>query len=144
MICRVFVNVFDALVHVSECRRKSASTAVGERVTETTGISLWEKVVTRLRRFALPRVSCALAGDGIARAISGMWAGRSQGVCGNPPDLGGAPVGLKKADLPCHAMPCQPAWGASAVRGQQQYVTHLFNVGRMMHHSPARTIFGGR
>lgn len=48
MICRVFVNVFDALVHVSECRRKSASTAVGERVTETTGISPWEKVVTRL------------------------------------------------------------------------------------------------
>lgn len=31
--------VFDALVHVSECRHKSASTAVGEQVTETTGIS---------------------------------------------------------------------------------------------------------
>lgn len=57
MICRVFVNVFDALVHVSECRRKSASTAVGERMTETTGISLWEKVVMRLRRFAFPCVS---------------------------------------------------------------------------------------
>lgn len=57
MICRVFVNVFDALVHVSECRRKAASTAVDERMTETTGTSLWEKVVTKLCRFALPRVS---------------------------------------------------------------------------------------
>ena len=57
MICRVFVKVFDALVHVSECRRKSASTAVDERVTETTRTSLWEKADLCFRRFVLPRVS---------------------------------------------------------------------------------------
>lgn len=57
MICRVFVNVFDALVHVSECRRKSASTAVDERMTATTGTSVREEVAVRVRRLAFPHVS---------------------------------------------------------------------------------------
>lgn len=110
MICRVFVNVFDALVHVSECRRKAASTAEDERMTETTGTSLWEKVVMKLRHFALPRVSCVLAGDAIAGAVSGMWAGTSQGVCGNPQGRLGRSC---RAEESCPALPCPAGlpWG---------------------------------
>lgn len=105
MICRVFVNVFDALVHVSECRRKAASTAEDERMTETTGTSLWEKVVMKLRHFALPRVSAFWWVMPSPEPSLGCGRVRRRGSVGILRAVWGAPVGLKKAALPCHALP---------------------------------------
>lgn len=131
--------VFDALVHVSECRHKSASTAAGERVTETTGASPWGKAVMGLRCSPFPPLILfgVEAGDAIARACSEIWAGRSQGVCGNPWGRGG------RAEERCPVLPWHAQAGLpfSAVRGEQQWVTHLSNVGGMMHHSPCSNYF---
>lgn len=106
MICRVFVNVFDALVHVSECRRKVASTAEDERMTETTGTSLWEKVVMKLRRFALPRVSAFWQVMPSPEPSLGFGRVTPQGVCGNPQGRLGRSCRAEDGMLDCHGGSC--------------------------------------
>lgn len=59
--------------------------------------------------FGFPLGLYVLAGDAIARAISGMWAGRSPGVCGNPQSLGRSCRAEESwTSLPC---PANLPWG---------------------------------
>lgn len=58
--------------------------------------------------FCFPSCLCVLASDAIARAASGMWPGRSQGVCVNPQGLGRS----CRAEECCPALlPCKSARG---------------------------------